>query len=55
MDTLLTIPEVMDRLKIGRTLTYRLIRSGELPSVKVGRTRRVSAQALGDFIAALSA
>jgi excisionase family DNA binding protein len=50
MTTLMTIPEVMDRLKIGRTLAYRLIRSGELQSVKVGRTRRVSTTALDHFI-----
>ena len=37
MESLITIPDVMERLKIGRTMTYRLIRSGELPSVKLGR------------------
>ena len=51
MNMLITVPEVMDRLKIGRTLAYRLIRSRELQSVKVGRARRVSTTALDDFIA----
>ena len=54
MENLLTIPEVMDRLKVGRTLTYRLIRSGEIQSIKVGRTRRVTAAALEEFIAHLA-
>ena len=50
MESLITIPDVMERLKIGRTMTYRLIRSGELPSVKLGRARRVSATALDAYI-----
>ena len=50
MESLITIPDVMERLKIGRTMTDRLIRSGELPSVKLGRERRVSATALDAFI-----
>lgn len=54
METLMTIPEVMQRLKIGRTLTYRLISSGELRSVKVGRTRRVPFSALDDYITTLT-
>jgi excisionase family DNA binding protein len=52
MNALLTVPEVMERLKVGRTMAYRLIRSGELPSIKVGRARRVATTALDDFIAA---
>ena len=53
MESLITIPDLMERLKIGRTVTYRLIRSGELPSVKEGRARRVSATALDAYINAL--
>ena len=54
MGSLMTIPEVMDRLKIGRTLTYRLIRSGEIKSIKVGRARRVTVAAVDEFIANLA-
>jgi excisionase family DNA binding protein len=45
--------EVARRLGIGRTKVYELMRSGELPSVKVGGARRVSATALADFVAEL--
>ncbi|MBP8535270.1 helix-turn-helix domain-containing protein [Streptomyces sp. MK37H] len=49
-DELLTVPEVMARLKIGRSTVYDLIRSRRLPSITIGRARRVPASALRDFI-----
>jgi excisionase family DNA binding protein len=51
MDRLLRIPEVCERLNHGRTRTYELIRSGQLPSVVVGpRARRVRESDLDAFI-----
>jgi excisionase family DNA binding protein len=47
---LLTIGEVCERTGLGRTLVYRLVSTGELPSIKVGRTRRVPVAALDAFI-----
>ncbi|MCQ8835010.1 MULTISPECIES: helix-turn-helix domain-containing protein [Streptomyces] len=49
-DELLTVPEVMARLKIGRSTVYDLIRSRRLRSITIGRARRVPAAALRDFI-----
>ncbi|WP_432044375.1 helix-turn-helix domain-containing protein [Streptomyces asiaticus] len=49
-DELLTVPEVMARLKIGRSTVYDLIRSRRLGSITIGRARRVPAVALRDFI-----
>ncbi|MEU6160102.1 helix-turn-helix domain-containing protein [Streptomyces sp. NPDC047130] len=48
---LLTVPEVMARLKLGRSTVYDLIRSRRLTSITIGRSRRVPADALLDFIA----
>ncbi|MGX4691587.1 helix-turn-helix domain-containing protein [Streptomyces sp. JNUCC 63] len=48
---LLTVPEVMARLKLGRSTVYDLIRSRRLVSITVGRSRRIPADALSDFIA----
>ncbi|MFF9406364.1 helix-turn-helix domain-containing protein [Streptomyces anandii] len=48
---LLTVPEVMARLKLGRSTVYDLIRSRRLVSITVGRSRRIPADALRDFIA----
>lgn len=56
MDTeLLTIPEVMVRLRLSRAKVYELIATGELASVKIGRCRRVVPSALVDYIGALTA
>jgi len=50
-DELLTVPEVMARLKLGRSTVYDLIRSHRLASITIGRTRRVPVSSLSDFIA----
>ncbi|MFG2898133.1 helix-turn-helix domain-containing protein [Streptomyces zaomyceticus] len=47
---LLTVPEVMARLKLGRSTVYDLIRSRRLVSLTIGRSRRVPADAVRDFI-----
>jgi excisionase family DNA binding protein len=47
---LLTVPQVMERLQLGRTAVYDLIRTRQLPSLTLGRARRIPAQALTDFI-----
>lgn len=43
---LLTVEEAARRLGIGRTLAWRLVRSGDLPSVRLGRLVRVPRGAL---------
>ncbi|MFF7142754.1 helix-turn-helix domain-containing protein [Streptomyces sp. SID2888] len=48
---LLTVPEVMARLKVGRSTVYDLIRSHRLVSITIGRARRIPADAVQDFIA----
>jgi excisionase family DNA binding protein len=50
---LLTVPEAMAALRLSRATVYDLIRSKELGSVKVGRSRRIPAQAVQTFVAGL--
>ncbi|MFF1476274.1 excisionase family DNA-binding protein [Streptomyces sp. NPDC058301] len=50
---LLTVEEAARRLRIGRTLCFHLIGSGELESVPVGRLRRVPVAALHDYVTRL--
>jgi len=47
------VEEVADALDIGRTKVFDLIRSGQLASVKVGGSRRITEQAIEDYIDAL--
>ncbi|OEJ25817.1 excisionase [Streptomyces agglomeratus] len=47
---LLTVPEVMVRLKLGRSKVYDLIRTRRLTSLKIDGARRVPADAVRDFI-----
>jgi len=47
---LLTVDEVVDVLKIGRTKVYDLIKSNTIRSVKIGRSRRIPQSALKEFI-----
>lgn len=52
-EELLTVPEVMARLKLGRSAVYDLIRSRRLVSVRIGRSRRIPTSAVGSFVADL--
>jgi excisionase family DNA binding protein len=47
---LLTVPEVMARLKLGRTKVYDLIRTKELPSLTIGRSRRVPSECVRSYL-----
>nr|WP_276206618.1 helix-turn-helix domain-containing protein [Streptomyces griseoruber] len=47
---MLTVPEVMTRLKVGRTKVYDLIRTRRLVSIKVDGCRRIPDDAVCDFV-----
>lgn len=54
MMPLLLRPEEAARvLGVGRSTLFELLRSGALRSVKVGRCRRISANALAEFVESL--
>jgi excisionase family DNA binding protein len=50
---LLTVEEAANRLGIGRTVMYRLVSSGAVESVTLGRLRRVPSECLDEFVTAL--
>lgn len=50
---LLKIEEAAERLSLGRSKLYELIRDGTLPAVHVGRAVRVPARAVRRFVAEL--
>ncbi|MDX3855881.1 helix-turn-helix domain-containing protein [Streptomyces sp. AK02-01A] len=47
---LLTVPQVMARLQLGRTAVYDLIRTRQLASITLGRARRIPTHALTNLI-----
>jgi excisionase family DNA binding protein len=50
---LLTPEEAARRLRIGRTFIYSLLREGAIPSVKIGRVRRVRVRDLDEYVRTL--
>ena len=46
---LLTIPEAAQMLGLGRTSVYALIRSRELPVIKIGAAARVPVRAVREW------
>ena len=50
---LLTVEEAAERLRIGRTSMYRLVSTGAIETVTVGRLRRVPLECLADYMARL--
>ena len=47
---LLTLPEAGRALAISRSKMYDLLNSGDLPSVHIGRSRRVRVSDVEDFV-----
>ena len=47
---LLRIPEVAEMLGIGRTKSYEMIATGELPTICVGRAVRISVSTLQKWV-----
>lgn len=47
----LTVPELCEKLKIGRNTAYNLLRSGEIRSIRVGAKKiRIPYSALEEYI-----
>jgi excisionase family DNA binding protein len=47
---LLSIPEVCQELGMGKSWVYKKIKSGEIPSVKLGRTIKVARRDLEEYL-----
>jgi excisionase family DNA binding protein len=52
---LLTVSQAAKRLSIGRSHAYVIVMKGEIPSVKLGKSRRVLASDLEDYVLRLKA
>ncbi len=46
----LTVAEVAGIMRVSRMTVYRLVHSGELPAVRVGKSYRVPQKAVDDYL-----
>lgn len=46
----LTVAEVAEIMRVSKMTVYRLVHSGELPAVRVGRSFRVNESAVNEYL-----
>lgn len=46
----LTVAEVATLMRVSKMTVYRLVHSGELPAIRVGRSFRVPEKAVHDYL-----
>jgi excisionase family DNA binding protein len=51
---LLTVEQAATELHIARRRVFELIKTGRLPSVKIGTSRRIRSSDLAEYVAKLS-
>ncbi len=47
---LLTVAEVADMMRVSTMTVYRLVKSGELPAIRFGRSYRIPESAVADIL-----
>ena len=48
--TFLIVAEVAEIMRVSKMTVYRLVHSGELPAVRVGRSFRVHEKAVNEYL-----
>lgn len=48
--SLLTVEELAEQLRIGRSSAYTLVKSRQIRSIRIGRTIRIPRNAVSEFI-----
>ena len=48
--TFLTVAEVASIMRVSKMTVYRLVHTGELPAVQIGRSFRVPEKAVTDYL-----
>ena len=52
---LLKVEQAADRLNLGRAKVWQMVMAGEIPSLTIGRSRRIPAAALREWVEAQAA
>ncbi|MCI2423958.1 helix-turn-helix domain-containing protein [Saccharopolyspora sp. K220] len=47
---LLTVEQAAHRLSLSRTTMFRLLKQGQITSIRIGKARRIPAEALDTYI-----
>jgi excisionase family DNA binding protein len=47
-----TVAEVADQLRVSNMTVYRLVQSGQLPAVRIGRSYRIREEDVDRYLAA---
>ena len=47
---ILTVEELMKYLSIGRTTAYKLLQSGKIKTLRIGRIYRISQKSVDDYV-----
>jgi excisionase family DNA binding protein len=47
----LTVAEVADQLRVSTMTVYRLIKAGDLPAARIGKSYRLRPEDVDDFLA----
>jgi len=50
LDTILTVPQAAIQLQVSERTIYEWLRDGKIPGKKIGKTWRISAEVLNDFL-----
>lgn len=45
-----TVAEVAEQMRVSNMTVYRILHSGDLPAIRVGRSFRVPAEALEEYL-----
>ncbi len=48
-----TVDEVAEMLHVGRDKVYILLRTGQLRSIRIGKSRRITEDHLAEFVASV--
>ena len=48
-----TVEEVAEMLHVGRDKVYILLRTGQLRSIRIGKSRRITEDHLAEFVASV--
>ena len=47
---IMTVENLMDYMNIGRTTAYKLVQSGKIKTIRIGRIYRISKKSIDDYI-----